>query len=296
MIVIQPAQTDTRGLEEALIFASQLATAGFDIAMSRDVVAGDHPPSIKYAAVPFARDLTDVEIDAMFIIGAEAAGADATLALRRFNFSSDASVIVFGRFANRQEEIGARTRYTYVTNQPPHVVNLEDTKDLAGGKTACPAYGVDVASKKTRDDGLLPVSIISADLEVPATLSGLQAMQSSRQIKPIIAASGKSKTIWLDRAGTGHQIYQYSEIAPADFSRFAQIVVVASDPKPISWASCVVSNAIVSGDVVIDATPSVERLFGRCGDPEFASLTSRSGEHCSQYVIITSALYEKPWV
>lgn len=255
MIVVQPSKADTRGLEEALIFASQLAAAGFEIAMSRDLFAGSHPASIKYASVPFARDLSDTEIGAMLIIGAEAAGEDATLALRRYNFSDDAAVIVFGRFANRQEEIGARTRYTYVTNQPPHIVNLEDTKDLAGGKTACPAYGIEVTAKKIRDDDLLPVSILSADLEMPAALSALQAMQSSRQIKPIIAVSGKSKTVWLDRAGTGHPIYQYSEIAPAVFSQFAQIVVATSDPKKISWANCVVNNAIVSGDIVIDATP-----------------------------------------
>jgi len=253
MIVVHPAKLDARGVEEALIFANQLNAAGFEVALSRGLVASDFPASLKYMAVPFARDLDEIVIQTMLVIGGEAADDAASLPLRRLSFAADARVLVFGRFASRQAEIGARNRFTVVTDVVPEIVTLADTAAQAQSQKDSPSFGVDLGLAPLGDTPR--VAIIAADVTSDATRPALQALKTARGFSGMIATTGKQKTAWMDKVGPGHPVYQFSEITAPDFSRMADVTVVASNPEANSWVSCVLNNAIVSGRIVVDATP-----------------------------------------
>jgi hypothetical protein len=256
MILIEPASNTPRNLEDAVIFASQMRAVGYDVHIGKHVIEEDTAVSLKYATLPFLVDAQRETIETLFVIGAHAVNDAQLLHLRKLKFDEGAKVYLFGAFESQQEQIAAKSKYSYVTVSAPVAVDLFDKPMVSASGSGAPCHGVALpVMPEAERVGVAIVAPILAD-DQETILSDYMGLAAARDYKAILATSGKQKTLWLNQVPARAAVYQYSDLSPASLTRMSQITVLTHDGDDNTWASTVMNNALASGQVVIDATPS----------------------------------------
>ena len=275
MILIDSAQDNERGLQQAITFCAQLNAAGLPAVMAEELLPDTSSMPLRFESQAFLRPTHGEVIDALIVIGGNAAEDTKLAKMRRLRIGPEAPVVLFGHYETRQEELSAIAKFSYVTARTPDCINLMEMEEVSAGKSPCPCFGVPTPMR-TRPflRGRDAVQIFAPDFGKNAAMAGVNILRSSGQITPVVLTSGKAKTQWLNQYGPGAHIYGYSEVLPNILSDMARILVLAGNVASNYRALCGLNNHVLSGSAIIDATP--EALYETQGLPVLRGPTDLS--------------------
>ncbi len=256
MILIDSAQDDERGLQQAITFCAQLNAAGLPAVMGQELLPETLAMPLRFESQRFIRQTHGETIEALIIIGGNAPEDKKLAKIRRLRLTPEAPVVLFGHYESRQAELSSLAKFSYVTAREPDCLNLMEMTEVSAGKSPCPCFGVPT-ELRTRPflRGRDAVQIFAPDFGKNAAMAGVNLLRSSGQITPIVLTSGKAKTQWLNQYGPGAHIYGYSEVMPHILSDMARILVLAGNVASNYRALCGLNNHVLSGSAIIDATP-----------------------------------------
>ena len=266
MILIETGEQTEHAFMQAVVFAEQLGAAGFEPVLNGRAVDPDIRASARFHALPYLRDLRDVSVTHLIIIGADGVQTETLNRLRRLGLGPETSVTAFGHFEDPQAEISAATKLSYALGLKPRIVSLDDTPKITAGKSICPCFGAKVPTKPmpfTKNQ--VNVTVMAPDTEEIEELSGIQFLTTARDINALVYMSGQQKTEWLRSYAPGAHVFGYSEIGPAALSSMSDVLVLTGPVGNNFNLLCLLNNHLVSGSAIIDCTP--DGAFAAAGLP-----------------------------
>lgn len=258
MILIDAGQRTDQSFEARLIFAQSLRRAGYPAALDDRTLPERLHRTQKYDLASLAVPPEPNTVAGVMILAADSI-SDATLAsLRSYALAPDRPVIALGRFASRQDRLGAGGRIAYAIGREPDVIDLTDlqTAPLIDG-TIAPllAAHIPTAPPATAIPRLL--LYLPGDLaEDPDTAGGLARLDASRSLSAGAITSASGKAALEARGGSGplHRLYAYAELAPDTLAAQTDIAVVLGTGSPGARIGQLCVEVLGRGGVVIDGT------------------------------------------
>ncbi len=257
MILVTPTEPSEYAFQQAIVFADQLHAAGYQPVLDGANLTPEIRMETRFHALPYLRDITDLDLSGLIIIGAETNDPDSLIQLRQLTLNDKAPVIAFGNFETPQSKISATARLSYVLGRAPEMIALDDFPQIKAGSSICPSFGVKIDAP-ARPRAKPTVTIIVHDLEDQGFMNSLQYLTSSRHLNAIIYLSGRNKSEWLRKFQPGAQVYGFSEIGPTQLSRMSDILVMTGPIGNNHNALCLLNNHLMSGATIIDVTPDAE--------------------------------------
>ena len=278
MILLDAATDDEAIIPQLAVFAAQLRAAGLDVAIAHTTVPDDLGLTQKYDLLPFVRDISDVDITGLIVIGAEIEDDARLSRFQRLNFADDAPVLLLGAFETPQEMIATRANYAMITGIDPDCVDLGDMPGVLAGTRPCPCFGVATPTEtvpflRGRD----PIQFLAINAHKGKIFPALKLLSGNRNQAPVAYVTTADKAAWVKQNGPGDHLYSFSEIMPTSLSAFGDVLIVTGVPGGNFRALSYLNNHVAKGSVIVDATPNgdlvaagIPALEGP-GDPAFLS-------------------------
>jgi len=257
MILIETGQPTQAAFEDAMVFASQLQTAGIAAYLASETMPQIEHAGPKYEGLPFLRATLGQEISQLIVIGANTPHEQKLSAIRKYKLKATAQLVLVGRFSTRQAEISAASRYAYVTDKTPVIHNLDETEGSFAKNSNAPCYGTKiVAHNRAFVADRRPILLHAPNLEKVPGFRAIQMMSLASQFEPVILTSGKSKAAWMSSQSLTTRMHAYNEMTPAVMCRQSDIMILASAIGSNTRMLTAMNNQILSGGIVIDVTGS----------------------------------------
>ncbi len=259
MIIIDAGQRTDQSFEARLIFAQSLRRAGYPAVLDDRALPDPLHRTQKYDLASLAVRPDRGAPDGVIVLAANSI-SDATLAsLRSYALEPDRPVVALGRFASRQERLGAGGRIAYAIGREPEVIDLTELQPapLISGCIA-PLLGAlhpsdpPVATNSPRLLLYLPGDLA----EDPDSADGLAQLDASRSILAATITSASGKAALEARGGPGglRRVYAYAELAPDTLGSQTDIAVIIGAGSPGVRIGQICAEVLARGGVVIDGT------------------------------------------
>ncbi len=266
MILIATGERSENALQQAIVFADQLAADGLAPVLDAANLAEDTRMATRYAALRYLVDIDRIELSHVIVLGTHVNDPASLNSMRHLNLLSDAQVVGLGHFETPQDQISAASRLSYMTGRTPRMISMLDLPQITAGTSICPCIGVDIPKAPSPHlRGKPGVALVVPGLEEPSLLNGLQYLTTARAFNTLAYMSGKDKSEWMRMFQPGAHVYGFSEIGPSALSAMSDIVVMCGPIGNNQNALCLLNNQIAAGGAIVDASP--DGAFERAGLP-----------------------------
>ena len=264
MILIETGQRGVSAFDGKLIFASQLASMGLNVALDDRDVPEDVSRTLRFAAAPFLARLEGGDISHIFILGAENIEDEVLIRLRTMR--SDANVTAFGAFSSHQNVLGTATKIEHALGNRPEIFDVEEFRGTPLVENAVtPLVGVPTETRKPSATISLFVYLPEDWLENELTLPLIGALNHRNDLDLSIITTGKGKSIIAQSGYSDLPTFGYSELLPTTFARLADIAVFLGTNIPGERMAIFATEAMSAGRLVIDCTEN--DAFLHAGSP-----------------------------
>ncbi|MEM9343087.1 MAG: hypothetical protein AAGA87_08590 [Pseudomonadota bacterium] len=276
MIVLYGGDASDRAVDAKILFAEALSVRGHTVAIDASTLPPELARSRKYDLVRYAADPNDVTPSHIVVIGAEQVGPEVPLALRAAQVAPDVPVSVVGRFPDRQIALSATARIAHAVGREPTVVDLTTLQPAPLQPSALSPLAT-VPQKRPQKKGPPDVFLLvrDEDIEDPASLSILAALDRMERLRLHIIASAKVRDEIGQSRYAGLRIYGYSELSALAMAATADLLVVLGESVPGERLTCFALNVLRSGGSVADGT--AEGVLAEAGAPVLRAPLSIAG-------------------
>ncbi|MEE9426974.1 MAG: glycosyltransferase [Paracoccaceae bacterium] len=256
MILLESGIQDLRSFDAKYQLARQLAVYGYRAVIDDATAPETLPGAMKYEAIPYLANISDINIEHMLLIGAEAISDDTLAGLRDHRFAPLTRASAIGRFGDTQSSISAQAKLAYVLGFEPEV---HDLTNLQPNPMLQPSLAPLLASKakeQKRDQRqtqiflILPKEVLEDESILPY-LTVLDQM-SGVECRVITAGIGKDQIKTSPSAST--RVFGFSELFPATFASMADIAVFYGPNIPGERMASLALDLMRQGGMVIDST------------------------------------------
>ncbi len=273
MILVAAASRSEAVQDAAVLFAARLQARGHDAAVD----ARGHRPAASrqraYAAAPVLADLSDLSPSRIIVIAADHHDAEGVADLRALAALPALPALAIGRFATRQEMIGARARLSFALGRDAGAIDLTAFSprpilpDLLLPQFALAAVTGSPASASRGIVIAMPGAALSA-AEGMAAVAALDHLARMR-VSVVTDAQGQA----LIRASNLHDVpaLRIDDLPPHHLAAMAAVLVVLDAPAtppdarddrahdgqavwPGDRLAALVLDTLAAGRPVIDAT------------------------------------------
>lgn len=256
MIVVDAGQRDVKSFDAKILFAAQLSDAGHKVVIDEKTAPQTFDRNQKYEAAPFLADLSQVDISAYVMIGAESICDETLMMLRGYELDADIPVSATGRFNDDQTQFASASKISFALGREANVIDLNELQN--GQILATSINPLVTAPAHAPENASTPVELflyVPEDLlEETETLPLLSAMDQLPGFQLNILISGKGKDLIQRSRSAGLSVFALSEMSPAIFARRAGLAVFLGDGVPGERMAGFAQDVMSKAGVLVDCT------------------------------------------
>lgn len=252
MLVCETAGIEERDLADLAVLLSQLDAIGIRAVVHARSIPPDLGRNTRFDLAPHVFDGPLPPNAPLLLAGAHRLNDERLAHLRRLSGPDARACLGMGRFARRQDRLGAAAKLSYVLQREPELFDLpEPQSDEPHADEGFPVFGAARPGSSADAPRLL---VIGPDLEDRSQVSALDALALSARIRVAVLTSGQAKTVWLGQRGPSLAIFHYSEILPWNLADRVDVCVSFAAPRGNYRAQCLFADLAASSVALIDGT------------------------------------------
>ncbi|WP_284162720.1 glycosyltransferase [Frigidibacter sp. SD6-1] len=256
MIVIESGDRSATAFEARLALAGLLRADGHDAVIDEATLPDGLRRHQKYEAAALVAATEDLAPAQVLVLTDGTIGQATLSTLHDYRLDPAVGVILAGRFANRQAELGIRAKVAYATGREPHLIDLQSqslTALVAGA--GCPGLiGTAAATRAGTARPRLAIFLPGAATSAPGATAALQALDYHPRLDLQVVLTDGWTTEAAALQAAVRNVADLSEFSPIPAAATIDLAAFFGDAPPDERLQVILTQLLGAGRPVIDAT------------------------------------------